>query len=131
MLFGTLLSLQRTKRLTQRNPETSWIANYASGLQVGLAKGQIGLEVFAELRGGKPELAEAELLRFGQIGRCHRRREAERLDSELDPIGIVLCAVQDERSFAIDEGRESGSLGSKRNASSRQATSIGDGEGAE
>jgi putative inorganic carbon (HCO3(-)) transporter len=37
LLFGTLLSLQRTKRRTEGNPETSWIANYASGLQVGLA----------------------------------------------------------------------------------------------
>lgn len=36
LLFGTLLSLQRTKRLTERNSETSWMANYASGLQVGL-----------------------------------------------------------------------------------------------
>jgi probable O-glycosylation ligase (exosortase A-associated) len=36
LLFGALLSLQRTKRLSENNPDTSWMANYASGLQVGL-----------------------------------------------------------------------------------------------
>jgi probable O-glycosylation ligase (exosortase A-associated) len=37
LLVGTLLSLQRTKRLAEKKPDTSWIGTYASGLQMGMA----------------------------------------------------------------------------------------------
>jgi putative inorganic carbon (hco3(-)) transporter len=36
LLFGTLISLSRTKRWALSNPSTTWVAGYASGLQLGL-----------------------------------------------------------------------------------------------
>lgn len=36
LLFGTLLSLNRTKKRAMATKDTNWIASYASGLQVGL-----------------------------------------------------------------------------------------------
>lgn len=36
LLFGTLQSLQKTKRLTENNVQNNWMAHYASGLQIGL-----------------------------------------------------------------------------------------------
>jgi probable O-glycosylation ligase (exosortase A-associated) len=36
LLFGTLLSFQRTKRIADKNPEIAWMSVCASGLQIGL-----------------------------------------------------------------------------------------------
>lgn len=36
LLFGTLISLSRTKRWALSNPSTTWVAGYATGLQLGL-----------------------------------------------------------------------------------------------
>jgi O-antigen ligase len=37
LLIATMLSLGRTKRRALLNPDTAWVANYASGIQVALA----------------------------------------------------------------------------------------------
>ena len=36
LLFGTLHSLQKVKRLTEKDTQKSWMGEYASGLQIGL-----------------------------------------------------------------------------------------------
>lgn len=36
LLFGTLQSLQKVKRLAAKNQKNTWIGDYASGLQIGL-----------------------------------------------------------------------------------------------
>lgn len=36
LLFGTLHSLQKVKRLTEKNTQKRWMGEYASGLQIGL-----------------------------------------------------------------------------------------------